>query len=106
MKITFHEKYLKSYTSDPAAASGRLEPIIKELKKHKDYEFITPIPAIIDDILLAHSRDHIERIKNQPIIYFSDFSMICLTKFSILSQRSLVSIHSSISSSTRFFPSF
>lgn len=69
MKIIFHEKYLKSYTSDPAAADGRIEPIIKELKKHKDYEFITPTPATEEDILLAHTKDHLQRIKNSPMIY-------------------------------------
>ncbi len=69
MKIIFHEKFLKNYTSDPAASEGRLEPIIKELKKHKDYEFVTPNPATNDDILLAHTKDHLQRIKNSPIIY-------------------------------------
>ena len=69
MKIVFHEKFLKSYTSDPAAANGRLEPIINQLKKHKDYEFITPEPATEKDILLAHAKSQYERIKNQTVIY-------------------------------------
>ncbi|MHA1298871.1 MAG: histone deacetylase family protein [Candidatus Helarchaeota archaeon] len=69
MKIIFHEKYLKSYTSDPAAANGRIEPIINELKIHNDYEFITPKSASEKDILLAHTKEHFERIKSSPIIF-------------------------------------
>ena len=64
MKIIFHEKMYKSYTSDPAAATGRLEPIIKELKKYSHYEFITPEPATEEDILRAHTKRHLESVKN------------------------------------------
>ncbi|MHA1380740.1 MAG: histone deacetylase family protein [Candidatus Helarchaeota archaeon] len=69
MKIVFHENFFNSYTSDPAAAKGRLEPIIAELKKFKDYEFITPKPAQKNDILLAHPLDHFNRIQNSQNIF-------------------------------------
>jgi acetoin utilization deacetylase AcuC-like enzyme len=69
MKIIFHQKYLKSYTSDPAASNGRLEPIIAELKKHESYEFIIPEPATEEDILRAHTNSHLEIIKQTPVIY-------------------------------------
>jgi len=64
MKIIFHEKFFERYTSDPAAAEGRLEPIIKELKKHPEYEFIEPKPATDEDILLAHTPEHLVSIKD------------------------------------------
>ncbi|MHA1894045.1 MAG: histone deacetylase family protein [Candidatus Helarchaeota archaeon] len=63
MKIVFHKKYYQNYASDPAAAEGRLEPIINELKKHPEYEFIEPTPASDDDILQAHSKSHLESVK-------------------------------------------
>ncbi|HDD66989.1 MAG TPA: histone deacetylase family protein, partial [Nitrososphaeria archaeon] len=39
MKIVFHEKYLETYSSDPAAAPGRIESILRELG---GYEFVEP----------------------------------------------------------------
>ncbi|HNR12554.1 MAG TPA: histone deacetylase family protein [Thermodesulfobacteriota bacterium] len=69
MNVIFHEKYYHTYESDPAAAPGRMEPIIRELKQHPDYRFITPAPATSTDILQAHSRRHIDYIKQDPIVY-------------------------------------
>ncbi len=68
LKIIFHEKFYQFYTHDPAAASGRLEPIVKELKAHS-YEFITPEPASEVDILRAHTPRHLESVKRDSIVY-------------------------------------
>ncbi|NHI93043.1 MAG: histone deacetylase family protein [Candidatus Lokiarchaeota archaeon] len=64
MKIVFHDNFYGSYTSDPAASEGRLEPIIKELKKYPDYEFIEPQRATDENILLAHTPEHVVSIKD------------------------------------------
>ena len=55
MNIIFHEKFYETYAGDPAAASGRMEPIINELKKYSHYKFITPEAALPDDLLRAHA---------------------------------------------------
>ena len=68
MKIIFHEKYYQHYTYDPAAAPGRLEPIVKELKSH-NYEFITPELATKADILRAHTERHFEYVKSDSAEY-------------------------------------
>ncbi len=68
MKIIFHEKFYENYTSDPAASSGRLEPIIKELKNH-NYEFVTPEPATDKDILRAHTSRHLDYVKQDSLEY-------------------------------------
>ncbi|MHA1265366.1 MAG: histone deacetylase family protein [Candidatus Helarchaeota archaeon] len=68
MKIIFHEQFFSSYTHDPAAAPGRLEPIIEELKSHS-YEFVTPSPATEADILRAHTPRHLEDVKAEPQVY-------------------------------------
>ncbi|NVM27702.1 MAG: histone deacetylase family protein [Candidatus Helarchaeota archaeon] len=68
MKIIFHKKFYEHYTYDPAAASGRLEPIVKELKAHQ-YEFITPEPATEADILRAHTQRHLDSVKSDRIVH-------------------------------------
>ena len=69
MNIIFHEKFYETYAGDPAAASGRMEPIINELKKYSHYKFITPEAALPNDILRAHAAEHFENIQKIPTIY-------------------------------------
>jgi acetoin utilization deacetylase AcuC-like enzyme len=67
MKIVFHPRYTEVYTSDPAAASGRIEPILKELEGN--YDFVEPQAASEDDLSLVHARSHIESIKRHKHVY-------------------------------------
>jgi len=63
MKIVFHENFLQSdYTSDGASVEGRMEVIMKALKSEKNYEVVPPSPASYEDLLLAHSKNHIDGI--------------------------------------------
>lgn len=61
MKIIFHTDFYRVYTSDPAAASGRMESIIKVISGH--YEFIEPAAAKEEDIVAVHSSSHVEHVK-------------------------------------------
>ena len=67
MKIIFHERFHEVYTSDPAAAAGRMEVIVEALGN--DYEFITPSPALEKDLALVHTSDQIASIKRSKHIY-------------------------------------
>ncbi len=69
MNIIFHEAFYGVYAGDPAAAPGRMESIIQELKKYPHYTFITPEPAGHEDLQRAHSDAHIETIKGSPTLY-------------------------------------
>ena len=70
MKIVFHERYYKSdYAMDPAAKQGRLEGIIELLSKNKELEFITPNPALKEDILRAHTERHYKYIKKDLLLF-------------------------------------
>jgi acetoin utilization deacetylase AcuC-like enzyme len=60
-QVIFHHDYYKVYTSDPAADAGRMEAIINELQ---GFELISPQPAVDDDILLVHTENHLQRVKN------------------------------------------
>ena len=67
MKVVFHERYKEVYTSDPAAAFGRLESIVQELQDQ--YVFTEPAPAGEDDVKLVHQAEHIQRMKQKTLIY-------------------------------------
>ena len=68
MKIVYHKRYCEVYASDPAAAPGRIESIVKELKGK--FEFVTPQPANEEDLRLVHTQNHIEHVKrNAPLAF-------------------------------------
>lgn len=66
MKIITHNDFLHSYTSDPAAAPGRLEPIFEELRK-ESFEMLEAHPAGWDDILRVHSERHAQLVVRQGL---------------------------------------
>ncbi len=55
------------YAHEPAAAPGRLEPIVKALGK--DFEFMSPSPASEKDLRLVHFPGHVEDIKRSQHLY-------------------------------------
>ncbi len=67
MKVIFHPKFYEMYTSDPAAASGRMEPMVRALEK--EFEFIEPAPALERDLERVHGRNHIQSVKAEPQVY-------------------------------------
>ena len=60
MKVIFHPRFCEVYASDPAAAPGRMEAIVKELKDK--FEFIEPEPASERDLERVHGRLHIQSV--------------------------------------------
>jgi len=67
MKVIFHPRFYEVYTSDPASASGRMEPMVKALEK--EYEFIEPKPASEKDLERVHGRSHVQFVKGEPQVY-------------------------------------
>ncbi|MHA2362511.1 MAG: histone deacetylase family protein [Candidatus Hodarchaeales archaeon] len=66
MRIIFHENFNQVYTYDPAAEKGRMQAIVQELS---DFEFIKPIQATDEDILLVHEEDHLQNVKTNKKVY-------------------------------------
>jgi acetoin utilization deacetylase AcuC-like enzyme len=64
MKVIFHPRFYEVYTSDPAAAPGRMEPMVKAMEG--DFEFIEPGPASERDLERVHGRSHIQDVKRDP----------------------------------------
>lgn len=67
MKVVYHHRYEEVYTGDPAAAPGRMESIIREVKPH--FDVIEPEPANIEDIRMVHTEDHIAYVRRQELAY-------------------------------------
>ncbi|MHA1754654.1 MAG: histone deacetylase family protein [Candidatus Odinarchaeia archaeon] len=61
MKIVYHPIFAEEYSSDPAAEKDRLQYGLEILEKQ--YEFIIPDEAQIDDVKLVHTQEHIEYVK-------------------------------------------
>lgn len=67
VKVVFDERFYDAYSSDPAAAPGRMESIVSEIKDH--FEFVGCSPASENDVLLVHSPNHVNRVKKLKQVY-------------------------------------
>ena len=65
MKVVFHEDFYEVYVSDPAAEEGRMEAIVQAIDGVA--EFVRPEEASMDDILLAHTREHVDHVKRYGV---------------------------------------
>ena len=61
MKVVFHDDFYRVYTSDPAAAAGRMEAVMEVIEP--EVELVTAVPALEVDIVAVHSRFHIDSIR-------------------------------------------
>jgi len=67
LRVVYHDRYREVYSSDPASAPGRIECIYEELLD--SFEFVEPKPSSEEDILLVHSRNHVDYVKAYPLVY-------------------------------------
>jgi acetoin utilization deacetylase AcuC-like enzyme len=65
MKVVFHADFYQVYTSDPAAAPGRMESIVETIEPH--VEFIPAEPALRQNIAAVHSDMHIQNLENHGL---------------------------------------
>ena len=69
MKVIFHKDFYGVYTSDPAAAAGRLEAIVGVIEPA--VQFITAEPASESDIAAVHSPQHIDQVRQMGVYAIS-----------------------------------
>jgi acetoin utilization deacetylase AcuC-like enzyme len=65
MKVIFHKDFLPSYTMDPAAAEGRIDAVLKEIRDL--VTFIDAVPAAEKDIAAIHTRSLMEMVRREGI---------------------------------------
>ncbi|OPY12871.1 MAG: Acetylpolyamine aminohydrolase [Syntrophus sp. PtaB.Bin001] len=65
MKVIYHDDFYQSYTTDPAAASGRMEAIVKELSGR--VTFVKAQPAKESDISYVHTESQIALVVKEGL---------------------------------------
>ncbi|MBW1989909.1 MAG: histone deacetylase family protein [Deltaproteobacteria bacterium] len=65
MKVFFHQDFYRVYTSDPAAAAGRMESVVSALEGEAD--FLEPAPASREEILAAHTPAHVRQVETMGL---------------------------------------
>ncbi|MBC2743285.1 MAG: histone deacetylase family protein [Desulfosarcina sp.] len=65
MKVYFHDNFYTVYTSDPAAAPGRMEAVVDTIAPHVDICSFSP--ATQNDLLTVHPKSHLERIRRKGL---------------------------------------
>lgn len=65
MKIVYRDDFRQVYVSDPAAAPGRIEAILSQIKEEVTFE--EPKPASAEDIEAVHSAYHIKYVTRQGL---------------------------------------
>ena len=65
MKVFFHDDFYRVYTSDPAAAAGRMEAVVEAIQHQVN--FIKPEPADEEDLMAVHSESHIKMVQQQGL---------------------------------------
>ncbi len=61
MKVITQEQFLQVYTSDPAAAPGRIEAILEAVRDEFPWEE-RGYPAGYEDIAAVHTKPHVQRV--------------------------------------------
>ena len=65
MKVIFHEDFYSVYALEPAAATGRMEAVIRSLGNR--FEFVQAVAAKPKDIEAVHGAKHIDYVRSQGL---------------------------------------
>lgn len=65
MKVMWHEDFIPSYCSDPAADFGRMEAVLDVIRDR--VTLIPATPATEEDIRACHTEQHIASVKRQGL---------------------------------------
>ena len=76
MKVIFHEDFYRVYTSDPAAAAGRMEAIVEEIETHA--ETVSELPQIKAEAEELDIVDGAKRRQNQEPVVSDDYGLVTL----------------------------
>lgn len=69
MRVIFHEDFYEVYTSDPAAAAGRMEAVMDVVESRVD--LIKAEAASEADITAVHTKTHIDYVKGEGLYSIS-----------------------------------
>ncbi len=69
MKIVYDDIMRESYDNTPAGAPGRLDSALQVLRESPGYEFVGARAATEEELLRAHTQDHIDSMKHESDVY-------------------------------------
>jgi len=69
MKVVFHKDFYPSYTSDPAAAQGRMEAVVDAISG--EAEFVEATPATAEQIAAVHSPTLVQEVSDNGLYEIS-----------------------------------
>jgi len=69
MKVIYSERCLEYTSAEHPESPERIRRIVDALKSENGYAFVEPKPCSTDDLLLVHTQEHIDRVRNNE---FSD----------------------------------
>lgn len=67
LKVLYHSAYEEDYPTASVETPERVRVISEELKG--DFEFVTPVVATEEDILLVHTRPLLQEVKRDPLLF-------------------------------------
>jgi len=65
MKVVYHRDFNQTYSSDPAAAHGRIEAVVEVIRDR--VTFVEATPADLEDIAYVHTRSHMDRVVREGV---------------------------------------
>lgn len=65
MKVFFHNDFYQVYASDPAAAKGRMEAVVRVIEPH--VTFVEAESAYDDDVSAVHTESHIDHVRDSGV---------------------------------------
>jgi len=65
VKVIYHKDFLQRYAMDPAAADGRMEAAVREIRSKAT--FIEAVPAAEKDIAAVHTRTHMDMVRREGV---------------------------------------
>ncbi|OPY85102.1 MAG: Acetylpolyamine aminohydrolase [Syntrophus sp. PtaU1.Bin208] len=65
MKVIYHDDFCQCYTTDPAAAPGRMEAVLEAIRGRVD--FLKAEPAEESDISAVHTESHIALVEREGL---------------------------------------
>lgn len=72
MIVYFDQDFYTEYSSDPAAEKGRMEAVVEEIATFSEIE--PCLHASEDEILAAHTRDHLEYVSEQGLYHIASLA--------------------------------
>lgn len=85
MKVVYSPKFLEYKESGHPESPERIKRIYETLVKDPRYTFVTPQQATLEDLLLVHSKEHVEQVKDNSFFNVDTPNISNIYEYGVLS---------------------